>query len=107
MDKLYPPTGGFLVQSGGKFDNKPFDNRFFMSADGGATWTQYTFPIGGALSPKDVMKQVEGIVQEDNGRFLLAMNADGGRHPIPDSIYESGDDTCDVAAGLRPCQAVA
>ena len=49
MDKLYRPIGGFMFQSAGKFDNKPFDNRFFLSADGGATWTQYTFPIGGAL----------------------------------------------------------
>jgi len=39
-DKLEPPIGGFLWQSAGKPDNKPFDNRFFLSADGGATWPQ-------------------------------------------------------------------
>jgi len=93
-DKLEPPIGGFLWQSAGKADNKPFDNRFFLSADGGATWTQYTFPIG-TLAPKDALKEIAGIAREDNGRILLSINVDSGRNPtpIPEAIYESGADT--------------
>jgi photosystem II stability/assembly factor-like uncharacterized protein len=91
MDKLYGPMGGFLWQSGGKFDNKPFDNRFFLSADGAVTWTQYTFPVG-ALAPKDAMKEIGGIVREENGHILVAIGADGGRNPLPAAVYESGDD---------------
>jgi hypothetical protein len=91
-DKLNPPIGGFLWQRAGKADNKPFDNRFFLSADGGATWRQYTFPIGD-LAPKDALKEISAIVSEDNGRILLAINVDGGRKPIPGAIYESTEDT--------------
>lgn len=90
LDKLYRPIGGFLWQSAGKFYNKPFDNRFFLSADGGATWTQYTFPIG-RLAPRDAMKHVVAIVPEEDGRILLEISADAERNP--DSIYESGADT--------------
>jgi photosystem II stability/assembly factor-like uncharacterized protein len=92
FDKLSPPIGGFLWQSAGKADNKPFDNRFFLSADGGATWTKYTFPIAD-LAPKDALKNINGILQEDNGRILLSIDVDGGRKAIPEAIYESGADT--------------
>ena len=92
MGKLYGPVGGFMYQSAGKADNKPFDNRFFLSADGGATWTQYTYPIGGALAPKDAMKGISDIFQEEDGRLLLSIGVDGGRHAIPQALYESGDD---------------
>jgi photosystem II stability/assembly factor-like uncharacterized protein len=87
FDKLNPPMGGFLWQSAGKFDNKPFDNGFFLSADGGSTWTQYTFPIG-ELAPKNALKSIVGIVRDDSGRITLAITADGG----DPSIYESTDD---------------
>ena len=86
-DKLNPPIGGFLWQSAGKFDNKPFDNRFFLSTDGAATWTQYTFPIG-EVAPKNALKSIVGIVRDDSGRITVAITADGGAP----SIYESTDD---------------
>ena len=85
--KLNVPMGGVLWQSAGKFDDKPFDNRFFLSADGGTTWTQYTFPIG-ELAPKNALKSIVGIVRDDSGRITLAITADGG----DPSIYESTDD---------------
>ena len=91
-DKLNGPVGGFLYQSAGKADNKAFDNRFFLSADGGVSWTRYTFPIG-ALAPKDALKEIGGIMKKEDGRFLLELGVDGGRHPIPGTIYESGADT--------------
>jgi photosystem II stability/assembly factor-like uncharacterized protein len=93
MDKLLPGTGGFLVQSAGKFNNQPFDNRFFLSSDGGVTWTQYTFPIS-TRSPTNSMKQLNTILREPNGRLLVSVHADsGGPADIPDAIYESGADT--------------
>jgi hypothetical protein len=89
FDKLYSPIGGFLWQSGGKFDNAPFDNRFFLSADGGATWTRYTFPIDSHFA-RNALKSIDGIVQEDNGRLLMVFGGgNGGRS----AIYESGGDT--------------
>jgi len=87
FNKLDPPFGGFLSQSAGKFDNKPFDNRFFLSADGGSTWTQHMFPIG-EIAPKNALKSIVGIVRDDSGRITVAITADGG----DPSIYESTDD---------------
>jgi photosystem II stability/assembly factor-like uncharacterized protein len=93
MDKLLPPIGEFLVQSAGKFPNQPFDNRFFLSSDGGVTWTQYTFPIS-TRSPSNAMKHLTAILREPNGRLLVSIRADsGGPTQIPDAIYESGADT--------------
>jgi len=92
-DKLLPATGGFLVQSAGKFPNQPFDNRFFLSSDGGVTWTQYTFPIS-PRSPLNAMKSLNAILREPNGRLLVSVRADsGGPTQIPDAIYQSGADT--------------
>jgi len=93
MDKLLPPIGGFLVQSAGKFPNQPFDNRFFLSSDGGVTWTKYTFPIS-TRSPTNAMKSLSAILQEPNGRLLVSIRVEsGGPTQIPDAIYESGADT--------------
>ncbi|MFL5778762.1 MAG: WD40/YVTN/BNR-like repeat-containing protein [Chloroflexota bacterium] len=91
FDKVLPPIGGFLWQSAGKGDNKPFDNRFFLSSDGGANWTQYTFPIGN-LAPRNALKMIGSLFREDDGRILMALDVDGGRNPIPGAIYESGAD---------------
>ena len=92
-DKLLPGTDGFLVQSAGKFDSQAFDNRFFLSSDGGVTWTRYTFPIS-TRSPANAMKHLAAILREPNGRLLVSIRADsGGPGQIPDAIYESGADT--------------
>jgi hypothetical protein len=91
FDKLNTPVGRFLWQSAGKFDNTPFDNRFFLSADGGVSWTQYTFPIGD-LAPKDELKSITAILEEPNGRVLLAIRAGSGSTTLRGSIYESTDD---------------
>ena len=70
FDKLNDPLGGFLWQRAGKFDNKPFDNRFFLSADGAASWTQYRFPTGPG-APKDALKSIVDIAQDDGGQITL------------------------------------
>lgn len=87
FDKLNDPLGGFLWQSAGKFDNKPFDNRFFLSADGAASWTEYRFPTG-PLAPKDELKEIVDIVQGDGGPITMAIMVNGG----DGAVYESTDD---------------
>jgi photosystem II stability/assembly factor-like uncharacterized protein len=83
-DNLNDPLGGFLWQRAGKFDNKPFDNRFFLSADGSASWTEYRFPTG-PLVPKDALKEIVDIVQDDGGPITMAIMANGGHG----AVYEA------------------
>jgi photosystem II stability/assembly factor-like uncharacterized protein len=91
-DKLYPPIGGFLWQSAGKAPGVPYDNRFFLSVDGGANWSQYTFPIS-AISPKGALKSIRAIRREENGRLLVFLDASrNGPGALPPAIYESTDD---------------
>ena len=87
FDKLDDPLGGFLTQRSGKFDNKPFDNRFYLSADGAMSWTDSRFPTG-PLAPKDALKEIVDIVQDDGGPITMAITVDGGA----DAVYESTDD---------------
>jgi hypothetical protein len=89
-DKLYGPIGGSMWQSAGKFDTRPFDNRFYLSPDGGVTWSGYTFPIS-AISPRNALKEVVDIVREADGRFLIAFRADVPGHGL--AIYESTNDS--------------
>jgi photosystem II stability/assembly factor-like uncharacterized protein len=86
FDKLDDPLGGFLSQRAGKFDDKPFDNRFFLSADGAASWTEYRFPTG-PHAPKDALKEIVDIVQDDGGPITMAImvNGDG-------AVYEATAD---------------
>ena len=86
-EKLSDPLGGFLWQRAGKFDNQPFDNRFFLSADGAASWTQYRFPTG-PLAPKDALKEFVDIHQDDGGPIIMAISVMGGGA----AVYESTDD---------------
>jgi photosystem II stability/assembly factor-like uncharacterized protein len=86
-DKLNRPLGGFFWQRAGKFDNQPFDNRFFLSADGAASWTEYRFPTG-ALAPKDDLKEIVDIVQDDDGPITMSIMVNGG----DGLVYESTDD---------------
>ena len=86
-DKLNDALGGFLWQRAGKLDNQPFDNRFFLSADGAASWTQYRFPTG-PLAPQDALKEIVAIVQDDGGPITMAIRVQGGAG----AIYESTDD---------------
>ena len=87
FDKLSDPLGGFLSQRAGKFDNKPFDNRFFLSADGAASWTEYRFPTG-PLAPKDALKEIVDIVQDDGGPITMAIMVNGG----DGAVYEATAD---------------
>jgi hypothetical protein len=89
IPKLQGPKGGYMWQSAGKSDTHPFNNRFFLSADGGVTWSQDTFPIS-AISPRNALKEILDIVPEADGHFLVAFSADGSNGDF--GIYESTDD---------------
>jgi photosystem II stability/assembly factor-like uncharacterized protein len=86
-DKLNDPLGGFFWQRAGKVDNQPFDDRFFLSADGAASWVEYRFPTG-PLAPKDTLKEFVDIVQDDGGPITMAILVNGG----DGAVYESTDD---------------
>jgi hypothetical protein len=91
-DKLYAPIGGFLWQSAGKAPGVPYDNRFFLSADGGANWAEYKFPISD-ISPKGALKSIRAIRREESGRLVVFLDASrNGPGVLPPAIYESTDD---------------
>ena len=88
IPKLQGPDGGYLWHSAGKTDGQAFNNRFFLSDDGGVNWSAYTFPIS-AISPRDELKEIAGIVREADGHFLIAIQAAVSDHDL--AIYESTD----------------
>jgi len=91
-DKLYPPIGGYLWQSAGKAPGVPYDNRFYLSGDGGANWAEYQFPIN-ANSPKGALKSILDVLHEDSGRLLVSFSAArNGPGALPNAVYESTDD---------------
>jgi photosystem II stability/assembly factor-like uncharacterized protein len=90
-DKLYGPIGNYYWQSAGKAPGIPYDNRFFLSADGGATWAEYRFPIS-SISPRGALKSIRSIRLEDNGRLLIFMDAARNDGSGGAGIYESTDD---------------
>ena len=85
--KLAPIDGQVLSLNEGKADNKPFNDRLWLSTDGGLTWKHRTFPIDTA-SPAGVLKWVAGAPWiGENGQIVLPIS-NGDRS----SIYESSDD---------------
>jgi hypothetical protein len=76
LDKLDDPLGGYFSQRSGKFDNRPFDNRFFLSADGAASWTEHRFPTG-PLAPAAALKEIVAIAGGDGGPITMAIAVSG------------------------------
>jgi hypothetical protein len=92
FNKLDPPDGTYLMESSGKAPGKPFQNDFYLSADGGQTWRKDTFPIN-SISPRNNLKGVGPIFTEPNGRLLVEFTAQpSGPGTHPNGIYESTDD---------------
>ena len=92
MGKVEPGNKQFLINVPGKFDNKPFDNFFDLSSDGGITWTRYTFPIS-KISPKGYQKSVGDVIATADGHFIAQFSASpNGPGTLPNAIYESTDD---------------
>lgn len=89
IPKLLGPKGGYLWRRAALTEGQPYNNRFFVSADGGVTWSQYTFPIS-AISPRNELKEIVDILREPDGHFLIAIQASSAGHDL--AIYESTDD---------------
>ena len=88
IPKVQGPEGGYLWQSAGLTEGQPFNNRFFVSADGGVTWQAFTFPIS-TISPRNELKGIVDIVREPDGHFLIAIQTNVAGHDL--AIYESTD----------------
>jgi hypothetical protein len=89
IPRLQGPNAGYLWESAGLTEGQPFNNRFFLSADGGVSWQSFTFPIS-AISPRDELKEIVDILREPDGHFLIAIHASSPGHDL--AIYESTDD---------------
>lgn len=68
----------------GKADNQPFDNRFSLSADGGANWVVRPFPVD-PLTPAAELKNPVSIRSDGAGHLLMVI----GDAP---AIFDSRDD---------------
>ena len=60
---------GLTWASNGKADDRPFDNRLWLSLDGGVTWIEWRFRIGPG-APKNTLKNVDAL-WPDGGRVVL------------------------------------
>lgn len=96
-DFLFKPgmadTHGVLSYSNGKYDNRPFDDRFWVSVDGGVTWVERAFPTD-AVTPAGILKQLSGA-WIDGSHWLIAIDIEDDRPnggTVGTSFYESTDD---------------
>jgi Galactose oxidase, central domain/Kelch motif len=87
MGKLDGRSGGTLFLTSGKFDNKPFDNDFVLSLDGGATWLKRTLPTGDQ-APASRLKGISRVWLGEDGSIVMAISVDGAGF----SIWSSDDD---------------
>jgi hypothetical protein len=89
LNKLPDPKGGYLWHSAYETDGQPFNNRFFLSPDGGFTWLQHTFPISD-VSPKNASKSIQDIVPLPGGQVRIAIASGASDGNL--AIYDSTDD---------------
>ena len=85
--KLSPVLGSsVLTFSVGKADNQPFDDRLWLSTDGGATWPARSFPTD-ATMPAGTLKNVFGTpwVQDDGTLVVPISDIDH------ETLYASDD----------------
>jgi photosystem II stability/assembly factor-like uncharacterized protein len=75
---------GLIWSTPGKADNQPFDNRFSLSADGGATWGVRPFPSD-SLAPAAEQKDLASIRSDGTGHLVMVLR------DIP-AIFGSQDD---------------
>jgi photosystem II stability/assembly factor-like uncharacterized protein len=86
LGKIQGPSGGVLYMVSGKYDNRPFNNRFVLSLDGGASWKARTFPTG-TESPTVTQKSIDRFWVGPDGSMRMAISAGEAR-----SIWSSRDD---------------
>lgn len=79
-------TSSVLTLNVGKADNKPFDDRLWLSTDGGATWPARSFPTD-ATMPAGILKDVSGAPWAGNDGTLVVPIEDIDH----DTLYASDD----------------
>lgn len=79
-----------LWLSDGKADNVPFDEKLALSSDGGATWTNGSFPVDDTAVP-GALKWPLAVLAEDGGHVVMAI-AVGDDKTDPQVLYDSTDD---------------
>jgi photosystem II stability/assembly factor-like uncharacterized protein len=87
-----PDAHGVLSWSDGKADNKPFDDRLWLSLDGGESWMERSFPTDTA-SPAGGLKALSAEWM-DGSHWLIAVNVetDAASRPIGrTTFYDSTD----------------
>ncbi|MBA3689310.1 MAG: hypothetical protein H0W81_10865 [Chloroflexi bacterium] len=91
----FPDERGVLSYSNGKYDYLPFDDRLWLSTDGGQTWLERSFPTD-AASPAGLFKGLSGK-RIDSTHWLIAVRVSEDPIASPTSkswtaFYESSDD---------------
>ncbi|MEP6806973.1 MAG: hypothetical protein ABI978_00040 [Chloroflexota bacterium] len=89
----FPDERGVLSYSNGKYDYLPFDDRLWLSTDGGQTWVERSFPTDTASSA-GLFKGLSGK-RIDGTHWLIAVGV--SEDPSPTSkfwtaFYDSSDD---------------
>ena len=90
FNKIQGAGGNALWLSDGKADNVPFDEKLALSSDGGATWTDGSFPIDDVAIRGD-LKWPLAVLADDGGHFVMAI-AVGDDKTDPQVLYDSTDD---------------
>jgi len=89
-NKIQGGGGDALWLSDGKADGVPFDEKLAISSDGGATWTNGSFPSDD-IAVRGDLKWPLAVLAEDGGHFVLAI-AVGDDKTQPQVLYDSTDD---------------
>jgi len=90
MPKVSAAHGSpFLVSTAAQTEGQPFENWFYTSEDGGATWARQPFPSG-ALAPKNDLKAVGAIMRGPDGHLLVAPDLEGASEA--QVVYRNGDE---------------
>jgi photosystem II stability/assembly factor-like uncharacterized protein len=86
-----PDEHGILAYSNGKYDNRPFDDLFWISSDGGQTWAQRSFPTD-EVTPAGQLKQLSGKwIDGDHWIISVDVEPGGPNDPALTSFYDSVD----------------
>lgn len=88
-NKIQGEGGNALWLSDGKADNAPFDDKLAISIDGGATWTDGSFPVDDVAVGGD-LKWPLAVLGADDGHLVMAI-AVGDDKTDPQVVYDSAD----------------
>ena len=64
-----------ITYSNGKYDNRPFDDRWWLSVDGGQHWRVLRFPTD-TVSTAGELKEMAGTPWIDADKMIIALNVE-------------------------------